>query len=521
MHQEGKLEPLSIAKFGGSALGVDGANIPTILKRIRELREEGKVVAVFSAPLSTLRDASRSLTDITIALGNSCILSAESPSTRFRNSPLPAEANGRQRTVLGEVAPPGTDPSILLQPFEFIAAEFMTEAIRKEFDGLLKAFHAQVLSCLKDVAEYMRFDGALRARALAYSGELLTACAMDHVLRSQGLRSAHLDFREWPIITDDSFEMASFLLEESKAAARPLLDLVKSYDVVSIGGFIGKTLDGFETTFERGGSDRTAIDLALLLNSHYDVKVHFEKNNVVLSADPRIERRSLEHVTHLTYNEARLAGQFGMQILDPLAIDEIISNNLDIPLVIRNMDEPSRVTLIERTPHVTPKNPLKIVVGKRNCALVRMEGQAASHMMVSLKRTKNYREFVPLSEYAALGSQRARILFTDATYVRKQEKYIAAYDDNAEFIYERGVVTLIGDDMWQVPSIVSMATGALGENDVRIVSMDVQEETSRIIFVLEDTNDNVATAVRAIHAKRPQVRARAEELRLMRRLAAE
>ena len=36
-----------------------------------------------------------------------------------------------------------------------------------------------------------------------------------------------------------------------------LIDLVEHNEVVAIGGFIGKTVDGLETTYERGGSDRT------------------------------------------------------------------------------------------------------------------------------------------------------------------------------------------------------------------------------------------------------------------------
>ena len=43
---------LTVVKFGGSAIGVDGYSIPTIIKRIDKLKENGKVIAVFSAPLT-------------------------------------------------------------------------------------------------------------------------------------------------------------------------------------------------------------------------------------------------------------------------------------------------------------------------------------------------------------------------------------------------------------------------------------------------------------------------------------
>ena len=60
---------LVIAKFGGSAIGVDGISIPIILQRINELKKSSKVIAIFSAPLTIHDGEKRSLTDIAIELG--------------------------------------------------------------------------------------------------------------------------------------------------------------------------------------------------------------------------------------------------------------------------------------------------------------------------------------------------------------------------------------------------------------------------------------------------------------------
>ena len=45
------MTPITVAKFGGSALGLEGAMIPQIVDRIKQLHQESKVVTVFSAPL--------------------------------------------------------------------------------------------------------------------------------------------------------------------------------------------------------------------------------------------------------------------------------------------------------------------------------------------------------------------------------------------------------------------------------------------------------------------------------------
>src|SRR5688572_3704711 len=142
------------------------------------------------------------------------------------------------------------------------------------------------------------------------------------------------------------------MVQESKHHADHLIDLVDHSDVVSMGGFIGKTVDGLETTYERGGSDRTAVDIAILLHDHYDVKIDFEKDSAVLSADPRIVKEELEYIQHLSYNEAKLARMFGMKILATIAIKEV-DNNLDIPIAITEMIKPNgNVTMIKKKPPV-------------------------------------------------------------------------------------------------------------------------------------------------------------------------
>jgi len=58
-----------VAKFGGSVIGVDGISIPVIIQRINSLSKDGKVVAVFSAPLTVVEGKPTSLTDVALELG--------------------------------------------------------------------------------------------------------------------------------------------------------------------------------------------------------------------------------------------------------------------------------------------------------------------------------------------------------------------------------------------------------------------------------------------------------------------
>lgn len=467
---------ITVAKFGGSALGIEGAQIPKIIERLKQMQKGSKVVAVFSAPLIEYEGKVSSMTDVAIMVG--------------RNY---AASNPVEIEVLRDV-------------YEHMAIEHLKDSEKKEFLDQLDRFYRQVIISLKGAAENRRFVDVIRSRTLAYSGEVTMCYLMGYVMRAYGIKAAHVPIENWPIITDDNFEAANFMANESRQAAGQLIELIEANDVVSMGGFIGRTIDNLETTYERGGSDRTAADIAIILQDKYQTKISFEKDSAVLSADPKIVKEGLDFVPYLSYNEARIAGMFGMKILDPIAIKEIDDNELDIAIAITDMTKPDSVTVIKRAPPPDDvANPIKIVTGKKNCAIVRIESISASHLIANLERDKQYHDFVKLSPYVKEDTEMTRLLFLDADYVRRQERHFRAYYPKTEVVYDRAVVTLIGDEMWRVPKIASTASSTVSEHDINILNLDAQEETSRILIVLEDKGMSVAEAVRAIHLTRNRI----------------
>ena len=380
------LEQLIIAKFGGSALGVDGIKIPIIIERIKELRKNSKIICVFSAPLTSYEGKNLSMTDVAIRISRNYATS----------NPV--------------------DIDILKTVYTGISRKYLSSENQQKFENELEKFNKTVLISLKQVAENRRFVDVSRSRILAYSGEIVIASLMNYILKSNDILSSSVNIDDWPIITDDNFEAANFLLDESKKKLDGLVNLVKNNDVVCIGGFIGKTIDGLETTYERGGSDRSAADLGILLSSNFNVNLDFEKDNSVLSADPKVVSNNLHNVKTLSYNEAKLAGMFGMKILDPIAIKDIDDHNLSLLILVTNISKPDNYTQIvkkvsEDENEIEPK--IKIVTGKKNCAIVRMESIAASHIAALLEKQRQYHDFVKLSPYKKDNLEMTRFLFLD------------------------------------------------------------------------------------------------------------
>jgi len=465
---------LVVAKFGGSAIGPDGKNIPIIIDRIKNLKKDSKVIAVFSAPLTVFEGQNRSLTDLVLEQGKN--------------------------------AEKGIEVSLnLVKSCYQKILEFVNDENKENCDQIINASLERSQKAFDEAFLKRKFANEVRSKALAFSGEILMAQIMNFVIKSNGISSETVSYENWPIITDNNIESTNFLAPESRNRLTHMEKLVETNEVVTIGGFIGKTLDGLTTTFERGGSDRTAADLGILFHKKYDTKVDFEKDSAVVSADPKIVQSGLSEVNQLSYNEARLAGMFGMKILDPIAIKEILENGVDIPIIVTNMTDPTKITTIKRVPDAKNSHPIKIVTGKRNCAIFRIETSCIQKLLTSLENDKRYSEFVILSPFTKDGTEFSRMLFLDADYVKRNEKYFLAFDPLAKITFNRGVITLIGDEMWRVQQVASRTSAKIGEAGLNILNMDAQEETSRIIIVIEDSEDNIGKAISAIHAETSKI----------------
>ena len=469
------MSKLTIAKFGGSAIGIDGEGIPEIVKRIKEIQEKSKLVVVCSAPLTMVEGKKKSLTDVILGIGNNA-------------------ANGNN-----------FDFSIVEKPYMKIL-EYVSDEFRNSCKEVIDEFLKNSKEAIELATSKKEFLDEIRSKALAFSGEVLMSHVLNLILRSNGIQSDTISLDDWPIITDNNIESTNFLFSESISRMDKIEQILEKNDVVSIGGFIGKTKDGIITTYERGGSDRTAADLGILFHKKYDTVIDLEKDSSVVSADPKIVKNELEEVNELSYNEARLAGMFGMKIVDPIAIKEILENGVEIPLTITNMNSPNMITRIQRKPEDKSGHPLKIVTGKRNCAILRIESEMIRDLLVSLDKDKRYSEFIVLSPFTKDGIEFSRVLFLDGDYVKRNEKYILSFDALATVAYDRGVVTLIGDEMWRVQQIASKASSKIGDAGLNILNMDAQEETSRIIIVIEDTEDSVSKAIESIHSERSKIK---------------
>jgi len=452
---------LSVAKFGGSLLDVEGKGLPKIINRIKELKARGSLgpIVVFSAPMGC--------TDELIRIGE-----AYAQSTSL---PLDPVFNIYDR--LAKLHVKG-------KQVEHALAE-------------LANYQRQTQEALASVNK--RFSGNVKAKILTLGGELSMSALAEYILKSNNIESCRVPVQDWPIITDDNFDDAAPDYELSKKRVNALIEPLEDGKVVSLAGFLGVTTDGLETVLGRGGSDLTAVFTSCLLKGRYQTETLLFKDVPVQSADPKVVKgQKTEHVAALTYNEAHKASLMGMKILQSPAI--AVARRFLQPLRVVPIDKPEQYSVIQS--ETKGEEVVKCLTGKAGCAILSMSDEKSRSLEDSLRIWEKRNDFIDLGAEALETGERIRdFLFLDSDFLRKNEEKLKGFDENLKIEYGLGVVTLIGDRMKDSAGVASIAIGAI--SGINIKRGIFAPHTSQIIIVVEEKNVNAT--VSAIHLRKTEM----------------
>lgn len=448
---------LSVAKFGGSLLDVEGKGIPKVLKRLQELKAKDDIgpIAVFSAPMGC--------TDELIRIGES----------------------------YAQSAPVSISP--VFEIYERIAKLHVKGKYLEQALAASASYKAQTQETLATVNK--RFSGNVKAKILTFGGELAMSVLMDFVMKSNGLHSCYIAVQNWPIVTDDNFEDATPIYELSKRRIDTLIEPLEEGKVISLAGFLGVTTDGLETVLGRGGSDLTAVFASCLLKGRYQTETLLYKDVPVQSADPKVVGgQKTDHLAALTYNEAHKASMMGMKIVQSPAI--AMARRFMQPLLVVPIDEPEKYSVIQS--ETSGGEVVKCLTGKTSCAILSMNDEKSRSLEDSLRIWEKRNDFMDLgAETLETGGRIRDFLFLDSDFLRKNEEKLKGFDEDLKIDYGLGVVTLIGDKMKDSPGVASTAISAI--QGINIKRGIFAPHTSQIIIVVEEKNVNATVA--AIHLK--------------------
>ena len=177
----------------------------------------------------------------------------------------------------------------------------------------------------------------VRALDLLWStGELRSVALLSLHLQAAGVSSVGLNVHETGLeFTPDHAPCPA------RTGMRTLRSTLANHAVVIVPGFFATRPDGAIVSLNRGGSDLTAVLLAIGLGASHcelikDVPGYFER-------DPR-EDNQARHLAWLSFEEALRMADRGCQLVQRRAIS--VAAEAKLPLVVRSLAERARVSVV-------------------------------------------------------------------------------------------------------------------------------------------------------------------------------
>ena len=144
--------------------------------------------------------------------------------------------------------------------------------------------------------------------SLLSTGEQASIALFSMLLKDSGIKARSMLGWQIPIITNDEFGRARILSIDASRIHKEL----EAHDVLVVAGFQGSTEDGRITTLGRGGSDTSAVALAVALDA--DICEIYTDVDGVFTADPRIVPTA-QKLDEITYDEMLELASLGAQVL--------------------------------------------------------------------------------------------------------------------------------------------------------------------------------------------------------------
>ncbi len=172
---------------------------------------------------------------------------------------------------------------------------------------------------------------------LLSSGERISAALLAIALRDIGCPAISVTGRQMGLLTDNSHTRARIIEIDGERVRK----FLKDDQVVVCAGFQGINEQGDVTTLGRGGSDTSAVALAVALNS--DVCEIYTDVKGVYTTDPRIvpEARKLDMVS---FEEMLEMASLGAKVLQIRCVE--YANKYKMPIKVRSTFEDDPGTLI-------------------------------------------------------------------------------------------------------------------------------------------------------------------------------
>ena len=329
---------------------------------------------------------------------------------------------------------------------------------------------------------------------LLSTGEIVSSTLLAMALRAMGYEAISLSGAQAGIRTDATYSQARIL----KIEARRMVKELESGNIVIVAGFQGVTGEMDITTLGRGGSDTTAVALAVSLKAEM-CQIYTDVDGIY-TADPRLIPEA-QKLTEVGYEEMIELASYGAKVVHPRAVE--LGELFNIPILVASSFTDSPGTLIHGGVSMEVRNKVRSIAHDLDVAKITVVGvpdrPGIAASIFQLLATAGI-SIDTIVQNASIDN------ITDLTFtVAKSQlaKAMRLVEPIAESVGAKacvsdsrlGKVSIIGTGMQNTPGYAAKMFGALSEQGINIQLITTSE--IRITCIIDETK--VKDAVRALH----------------------
>ncbi len=323
-------------------------------------------------------------------------------------------------------------------------------------------------------------------------GERLSSMIATPAFVTRDIPATLVDARQ-VIITDGQHSRAVPQVDEINDRLQDrVMPLIDQGRVPIMGGFIGATREGVQTTIGRGGSDFSAALVGAGLNADR-IEIWTDVDGMK-TTDPRI-CADARRIKVISFEEAAELAYFGAKVLHPATVLPAVEKN--IPVLVLNSRNPSNegTRILSRTPR--SRSLFKAIAAKNRITII--EIVAARMLMAHGFLAKVFDVFARhrCAVDVVSTSEVSISLTVDSNEAIPQ---IAADLEGLAFVKYSGrkaIVCLVGENIRETAGVAAQVFEAIRDINVRMISQGASE--INLTFVIDEAD--VPEAVRRLHAK--------------------
>ncbi|MBU2103002.1 MAG: aspartate kinase [Candidatus Omnitrophota bacterium] len=309
---------------------------------------------------------------------------------------------------------------------------------------------------------------------LISTGEQISSALLAMAIHKKGYEAISFTGPQAGIITDASHTRAKILKIETTRIRKE----IESGKVVIVTGFQGRSAKSEITTLGRGGSDLSAVALAVALDA--DVCEIYTDVEGIYTADPRLvpDARKLKYIT---FDEMLELAARGAQVMHTRAVE--VGKKFNMPIYVRSSFNQKEGTIImDKTP-IIEQSVVRGVALTENEAKVTVRdvpdkpGIAAKVFNELARENVNIDMIVQNISHKKMTDISFTVTKDDLAKALKVSKKISVNVDAGDIIFDENVakVSVVGVGMKSQTGVAARCFSALAKNKINIEMISTSE----------------------------------------------